>query len=84
MEIWRFFLRFFPVTDREVILDEAFAINYNISGVSFTDVMEMEPYERRGYMKRLAKQLQNEAAAMKKQKGGSQRKPGIRGRRRRR
>lgn len=67
-----------------MILDEAFAINYNIPGVSFTDVMEMEPIERHGYMKRLAKQLQNEAAALKKNKGGSARKPGVRGRRRRR
>lgn len=65
MGVRQFFWTFFPASTRESFLEEVFALFYSLPGMDWEGILDMDREERGIMLRRLFKQLKDEAAAIK-------------------
>lgn len=68
--IRKFFRSFFPILAREDFLEEVFALLYCIKGMTWEACLDLEGWERLYLLRRLEKQLRQEATEIKKASKG--------------
>ena len=69
MELGFFLLKLLPSETEEALMEEVFTLCYLGEGLSLTEVSEMTRRDRTWFLKRLAKQKEREADAIKAAKG---------------